>query len=378
VINLATSGAAGFPIWMEAHSGNASDKIIIQEATKKMKDFCDQLKAAPSFLYVGDSAMYENCVKKAGDLKWLTRVPETIKEAKNLLRVDESELSWDDIGNGYSATTFTSNYRKVSQRWLLVFSEQAFTREAKTLEKKVIQEKDDLDKKLWHLSNQPFACEEDARKIALEYLKTIKYHQVAWQVTTTTKHDKKGRPAKDAKDFKTEYFITGTATKDESEIAARKRTKGRFILATNELNEEKLSAADMLSEYKEQSKTESGFRFIKGDAMEVASVFLKKASRIEALMMIMTLCLMVYSVAQHQLREALKKANETIPDQRKKPTQKPTMTWVYRLFHGVGVVLLNFESGTQTVVANLTEVTKRIVRYFGAYAEVIYGLKIAV
>ena len=29
IINLVTTGATGFPIWMEAHSGNASDKKIL-------------------------------------------------------------------------------------------------------------------------------------------------------------------------------------------------------------------------------------------------------------------------------------------------------------------------------------------------------------
>jgi transposase len=341
-----------------------------------MKDFCAQLKAAPSFLYVGDSAMYENCVKKAGDLKWLTRVPEKIKEAKTLVQRDVSEFTWNDLGKGYSSTVLTSNYGQVTQRWLLVFSEQAFAREIKTLEKNIVQEKENLDKKLWHLSNQPFACEKDARKAALESVKGTKYYNVEWQVTTAVKSNKKGRPAKDAQ-TKTEYFITGTATQDDSKISTQKRTKGRFILATNELDKEKLSDEEILPEYKEQSKTESGFRFIKGNALEVSSVFLKKASRIEALMMIMTLCLMVYSVAQYRLREALKQTNNTIPSQSKKPTQKPTMAWVCRLFHGVGVVLLNLASGVQEVVANLNDVTKRIVSYFGTHAEVIYGLKIA-
>jgi len=38
---------------------------------------------------------------------------------------------------------------------------------------------------------------------------------------------------------------------------------------------------------------------------QVDSIFLQKPSRIEALMMVMTLCLMVYSIAQHQLRKAI-------------------------------------------------------------------------
>jgi len=34
VLNLATTGAAGFPIWMESHSGNASDKNSARRHSK--------------------------------------------------------------------------------------------------------------------------------------------------------------------------------------------------------------------------------------------------------------------------------------------------------------------------------------------------------
>ena len=375
VINLATTGASGFPIWMEAHSGNASDKTIIQEAAQRMKNFCQQLKDAPSFLFVGDSAMYENCVKKAGNFTWLSRVPETIGDAKKIISQADSDFSWIQMPDGYRITAMQSNYGNVPQRWLLVFSQQAYEREIKTFDKKIEKEKAEFEKTLWHLSNQSFACEKDARKQAEAEVKKLKYHRViGWEISTAAKHDKKGRPVKNSAAKKTEYFIAGSLEQDMEKIELARRAKGRFILATNELDNSKLSDEQMLPEYKEQAKTESGFRFIKGNAMEVSSVFLKKESRIEALMMIMTLCLMVYSFAQYFLRVALQKNNETVPNQLKKPTQTPTMNWIYRMFYGVGIVIVDFGSHTETIVANLKEVTRRIVSYFGTYAEKIYGL----
>ena len=72
VINLATTGASSFPIWMEAHSGNIADKTILIQATKRMKKFCESLKEAPDFLYIGDSAFYENAVKLRHDVVFLS------------------------------------------------------------------------------------------------------------------------------------------------------------------------------------------------------------------------------------------------------------------------------------------------------------------
>jgi transposase len=53
------------------------------------------------------------------------------------------------------------------------------------------------------------------------------------------------------------------------------RTKGRFIVATNELDPTKLSAQEMLFNYKEQQAVERGFRFLKDPFFMTSSVFLK-------------------------------------------------------------------------------------------------------
>jgi hypothetical protein len=339
-----------------------------------MKEFCKKLKDAPDFLYVGDSAMYENCVKKGGEMRWLSRVTETIREAKLLVQRTDEEFAWTSLENGYKITPVISNYGNVKQRWLMVSSAQAYERESATLDKNIIKEKESLEKALWHLSNQEFQCETDAKKAAALCVKKTKYHVVEFTTTAIKKHAGKGRPKNDSQEFELMYQVNGAMTEDAEKIAICRREKGRFILSTNELDEIKLPDAMMLSEYKGQSKTESGFRFIKGDAFEVSSVFLKKPERIEALMMVMTLCLMVYSFAQYHLRQALEKTGETIPNQLKKPTKTPSMAWVCRMFHGVQLLHIQLPSMVQSLVINLTDVMKKIIRIIGSHAEYIYGL----
>ncbi|NDE64143.1 MAG: IS1634 family transposase, partial [Chlamydiae bacterium] len=78
-----------------------------------------------------------------------------------------------------------------------------------------------------------------------------------------------------------------------------KQSLGRFILATNQFDEVLLDNHSVLKQYKEQSCVESGFKFIKNNAFELDSFYLKTPARIGALMMIMTLCLMVYNFAQY-------------------------------------------------------------------------------
>jgi len=83
---------------------------------------------------------------------------------------------------------------------------------------------------------------------------------------------------------------------------------------------------------------------------------------------------MVYSIAQHKLRQAFEKANETVPDERMKKTKEPTAAWIFRLFHGVHVWTIRQGETAQTLVVNLTSLMKRIIRYFGLSVEKIYSL----
>ena len=64
VINMATTGAAGFSIWIESHSGNASNQTVLYESFKRMKKFLDSIEHTPNLLYVADSAAYSSCVKQ--------------------------------------------------------------------------------------------------------------------------------------------------------------------------------------------------------------------------------------------------------------------------------------------------------------------------
>jgi transposase len=357
---------------MESHSGNASDKVILHEAAKRMKAFCDKLKDAPSFLHVADSAMYDACLKEDGNLLWLSRVPETHKAAGEWLEAPDHDVTWTELERGYKICSRELKYRNIPQRWLMAYSEQAYNRESKTLEKRILKEQEEQKKLWWHLGNQLFQCESDAKKQAEKLKQKLLYHTVQFEIVPEKKYPGKGRPAKDAVEVTAGYRIKHDIVRHEEKIALILRRKGRFILATNQMDCHALSDAEMLSEYKGQSKTESGFRFIKDNTFEVSSVFLKKPERISALMMIMTLCLMVYGIAQHHLRESLDRAGDMVPDQTKKPTSRPTMKWIYRMFCNIQVIALEMEGHIREIVINVTEIHRKIIRYFGEVAMRIY------
>lgn len=377
VLSLVVNGPSAMPIWMEPLDGNSSDKTSFHETIKKIEDFKKQIDLKSKFKWVADSALYsEKKLLKNNDYLWLTRVPENIKEAKKLVQLPAEDVTWVEQEKGYKTSCFVSNYGNVEQRWLLVFSEQAYKREKKTFDKKLLKQEEELKKELWHLSCQEFQCEEDARSALKKLAKKYRYYEITNQIEPRLKYKKKGRPKESDEKETVGYIINSLVNRNEVEIKKMLEQKGRFILATNDMDNVNYPDIKILSEYKEQQSVEHGFRFLKDPWFMIDSIFLKTPKRIEALMMIMTLCLMVYNISQYKLRETLKSQNETLPNQLNKQIQNPTVRWIFQLMEGISISRFYDSVGklTKECMVNLNELRIKIIRLFGGTASYMYGL----
>lgn len=86
--------------------------------------------------------------------------------------------------------------------------------------------------------------------------------------------------------------------------------------------------------------------------------------------MVMGLCLLVYSLGQRALRQALDQAKQTINNQLGKPTTTPTLRWVFQCFMSIHLVTI-----AQTKqIANLTLERSWILQFFGAPCRKYYLL----
>jgi len=90
------------------------------------------------------------------------------------------------------------------------------------------------------------------------------------------------------------------------------------------------------------------------------SVFLKSPERVSALALVMGLCLLVYSLAQRQLRLALERTQSGIKNQLGKLTRRPTLRWVFQCFQAVHLITID---GTKEI-ANLTPERLDILSFF--------------
>lgn len=164
--------------------------------------------------------------------------------------------------------------------------------------------------------------------------------------------------------------------RNEQAIVQRIAPKGRFILATNDLDKTRYPDAQLLTDYKAQQTVERGFRFLKNPEFIADTLFLKSPKRIMALMMVMTLCLMIYNMAQYSLRQKLLATRGTLPNQVGKLIQTPTLRWIFQIMEGIAVVDIANQTNTcwQTIFTNLDELRQKIVRLFGPQACRIYQI----
>ncbi|MEB3308920.1 MAG: IS1634 family transposase, partial [Snowella sp.] len=271
----------------------------------------------------------------------------------------------------YRFCTVCSEYAGVKQQWIVVESQQRKQADLKTLSKRIEQSFTLKKKSLLSLKSQEFACEPDAISAAIDFEKTLNYHSLTeLNIVAKPHYKRKGRPRPEDKVSHYTYHIHANLSENETIIPTHRHQAGRFILATNLLDEEKWTADLILQEYKAQQTTERGFRFLKDPLFFASRVFLKSPKRIMALAMIMTLALMVYSLGQLQLRQALERTNSTLPNQKGKPTARPTLRWILQCFQSVHLVFVN---GVKSSI-KLTDKQHLILRFLGYSSQQYYFL----
>jgi transposase len=333
IIEMICSGDGDIPIFLKLASGNQADSSCFG---KIAVEYQKQLEV--NSLMVADAALYtESNLKMMSELRWLCRVPLSIKAAKSLIStLAESEFI-DSTIPGYKLASKIQNYAGIEQRWLVVQSQERKESDLHKLTQKITKAESKAVQDLKKLSQERFACVADAIKALSKLSKQFKYHQIHESTVTQVKSNKKDTSGEIS------YQISATVSQDESKINTELLSAGRFIIATNVLDSKELSNDSMLSEYKAQQSCERGFGFLKDPLFFADSIFLKSPERIESLGMIMGLCLLVYTLAQRHIRNALLESKSTIKNQLGKATNRPTLRWIFQCFQCIHLVTLNQE-----------------------------------
>ena len=371
MLSLTVSGPANLPVWLEGLNGNSQDKTNFHQTLDRIKLFRKELEKSPDILVIADSALYvQNKLLNAFYI-WITRVPENIKLVKKLVESDQEDFAWQSMQEGYKGVWLGQDDREMRQHWGLIYSEQAKKRETITLDKRIEKTQVTAEKNAKKLGKEPFNCEKDAQRAVISFEKKLKYHKLSYQIEPVMKFTGRGRPKKDEQPSLVHYQLQIPLIQCAEKQRPYRNKLGRFILATNDLNNQEMDLTTLLASYKEQQGVERGFRFIKDPQFHLNSIFLKKPARINALMMIMTLCLMVYNAGEYEIRKTLESEKETVLNQVGKATSKPTMRWLFQRMNGINQVTL---PGQKACITGLTEEKKKILRLFGPEIARLYNL----
>ena len=374
VHELLVSQDGGIPLAAKSWSGNSSDiKIFRERANKLIAQFsksdidkADNNKEKIKNILVADSKLYaQQTIEKLNTCPFITRVPNSINLVNSKIEEALENDKWVALDKENKYTVFSLTHYGVEQRWIVVYSDSAHSRAKKRIAKKLKLEVDNIKTAIKEINRHKLQNLHAVKKLFKKAIKMLKFHTITYKIDS---FNNKKNPAF----YKITLISTAIETsKKENYI----EINSCYIIGSNvstEINDEKI-----ISRYKAQNKSieNMGFRFIKGLGFFTSSLYVKTEKRIESLLFIMTLSLLVYSIAQRKLRLILEKEHSVLPDQLNKPTQTPTMRWIFKLLNGINVVKIQINKLTKTIFEGIDKLKSKIINMFGISVRKIYGFQ---
>ena len=363
IIELLVSQDGGVPLMLKTWDGNAADTKIFKERTKAI---IEQLKnidmteylIADSKLYTSDNA--ENLSK----LKFITRIPNSNKQVINEIKAALELNEWLNLNNQDKYQVIEIEHYGIKQRWIIVYSTAANSRAQKRSKKKINAEAKDFVNKIKALNKQKYSSQEDFNSAILNSIKKLHFHQAEFDIEEVK-----------TKDGLTVYQAIANLIvrldKEEEYIQER----SCYVIGSNA--GEELSAEEIINKYKKQNSSieNTGFRFLKDPLFFASSLFVKLPRRIEALIFIMTLSLLVYSIAQRKLRVILEEKDIVVPDQLNRPSKRPTIRWIFQILNGINVVYITVSGIRKKIIEGIDLIKSNIINLFGVGVREIYEIK---
>ena len=375
---LTVTADGGVPLHFRAESGNTTD----DQTHRDTWELLCQLTGRRDFLYVADSklATRENMAylhQRQG--RFITVLPRTRSEDAAFRRlVAQGQVVWrtlwkktDEQGNlldRYSISdppvTSEEGYRVLWYHSLRKAEQDAVARNGRI--ERALRELAALREKL----RSPRTRYRQEGKVAEAVAKVLQacgaerwiVVDIQRQEIETFHQARPGRPTKDtpyARKVRTRFDLSYRI--DEARVADEAASDGVFPLITNVGD---LSELELLTIYKRQPTIEKRFSQLKTD-FEVAPVYLKAVHRIQALLCVYFFALLVESLLERELRQAM--ASEQIdalplyPEGR--PCRWPTARRVIDLFEVIQRhTFIEGKRPAEVLVTELTRIQKRLLK----------------
>ncbi|MDH4466494.1 MAG: IS1634 family transposase [Bacteriovoracaceae bacterium] len=343
IYNLCVTNDGAVPVHFKSYDGNQSDDSIQLETWNNLRSLLQR----PDFIYVGDSKLcVERTLRKidAEHGLFVTVVPRTRSEVKEFSKeLSNGDVRWQRILRKKSRTSgeFDTFDVALGHHQLREGFSVFWYRSSQKKKRDAFERKDRIARATERLENLNLKRlrgpkTEAAIKKKIDAI-ISRFAVQAW-ITVDTKIDitekfkalTRGKPTKETKYRCIKIKTPRLHIKKNAEaIAHSQMMDGLFPLATNT----KKNSLDVLQIYKYQPKIEKRHAFLKS-TLNVAPVWLKKNTRVEALMFVEYLAQMVAAIIERNLRLAMKTAGikniHSLPEGRSSET--PTFEQLHRIF----------------------------------------------
>ena len=296
MLDLMVEHHAGLPIWMQPLSGHSRD---VTDVGQIVPEHISQLSTTSGTTsLVADSALYrdDNLQKLAETHRpWMTRVPATVHEAQTA-RAQVIPETMPPVMEGYRDPECRSTDGGVPQRWVLLSSERRQPHVQRTVNKPLLKQGDQEVHAFQKLCRVAFACEADAQQAlatCAHGLEATFVHEST--VRSSPRDGQRGRPRQDAQPAQVTYPLAGALASRLATPQARVDQHRGFILATNARDDVRLPPQVLFASDTGQGHAERGCRFLKDPQFLASACSLNKPARLMALLMVMTVCLLVYA-----------------------------------------------------------------------------------
>jgi len=370
------------PVIAQVRDGNTADVSWNGDIIDLLRNRLELDEQDP-LIYVADSKLVSktNLDRLAEEnLLFISRLPANFKLDEQLKARAWQRNDWQEIGATskskdaaqYRCQSFEDDLCGRTYRFIVVHSSKLDGRKERGINNRLDKREKQLGKDLDDLCKRDFACEADAWEVWEDFC--AKSGHPCFHLDADVEsferripRDKPGRPPRDYKpELETRYRIVPALNRDEDAIRKRKSRASCFVLITNIQDQKEWSDRRILIEYKDQSTVEQHFRFIKKPKV-TGPMYLKNPGRVNALGYVFLMALMIYSVMQRRVRNALKNEDQPMQIIGTKGTFRPTGNRVLEQFKKMKIT--RDEQGKREFPRNL-RIPRRVMCLLGVKPEV--------
>jgi len=377
VLGMTVTADGAVPLSHRVYNGNQTDDRLHPDNHRRLQKLLDRT----DFIYVADCklATIENLEKisRWGGL-FVSVMPRTWKEDQKFREtVRSTKIKWQQIlsrQNNRNPDSKVDRYYKAQGNYMTKDGYQLYWIRSS---QKAEQDKETRTRRIQTVLDALKALQPKLNKYTLRGRKQIdaKVREILKQNHCSNfidfeihqfreykkRRSKRGRPRKDESSpitWKNIYSITFGTRADA--IAQQQKTDGVFPLITN-LDATAYKAKRVLEIYKFQPFLEKRHSQIK-TYQEVTPVNLKKAERVVAYLHMQVMALMVATLIERQLRNAMR--SNSIPSLPIYPEGRncdaPTMFDIVRLFRGVERYEVHHEDDVKIFPAQISQIQAKV------------------